>query len=62
MHFSPKRTVASPLGSLFSTQSPITSLAQFSTSQAAPHLPPVSSSDTTVSVTRPESRLRRRWR
>ena len=62
MDFSPKRTVASPLGSLFSTQSPVTSLAQFSSSQAVPHLPPVSSSDTTVSVTRPESSSRRRWR
>jgi hypothetical protein len=62
MHFSPKRTVARPLGSLFSTQSPVTSLAQFSSNQAVPHLPPVSSSDTTVSVTRPESAARRRWR
>jgi hypothetical protein len=62
MHFSPNRTVARPLGSLFNTQSPVTSPAQFSSSQAVPHLPPVSSSDTTVSVTRPEISARKRWR
>ena len=56
------RTVWMPLGSVFSTQSPSTWSAQLRTSQSAPHLPPVSSSDTTVSVTLPGNSSRRRWR